>query len=132
VGPQTLAALESAVRPKPRPSNSLRHVEVHRSAGVVLLVERGRVLRAVHASAGAPGYQTPAGAFTVFRKEINSWSVPYRVWLPHASYFNGGIALHGYADVPATPASHGCVRIPLAEAPAVYEFARIGTRVLVL
>ena len=30
-----------------------------------------------------------------------------------SKYFNGGIAVHGSGSVPATPASHGCVRIPM-------------------
>jgi lipoprotein-anchoring transpeptidase ErfK/SrfK len=47
------------------------------------------------------------------------------------SYFNNGIAFHGYADVPAYPASHGCVRLPMAEAPFAYAFMSIGTPVAV-
>lgn len=132
VGPQTLAALERAARPKAaRAGDGGRHVEVYRAKGVTLLVEHGKVVRALHSSSGAGRYATPAGSFSVFRKELNSWSVPYQVWLPHASYFNGGIAFHGYRDVPARPASHGCVRLPLPEAPFAYAFMAIGTPVAV-
>jgi hypothetical protein len=131
VGPQTLAALERATRPTPASSLGGRHVEVHRDKGVTLLVENGRVVRALHSSSGGGAYATPAGSYTVFCKELHSWSVPYRVWLPHASYFNNGIAFHGYADVPAYPASHGCVRLPMAEAPFAYAFMSIGTPVAV-
>ena len=67
----------------------------------------------------------------MFRKEVNSWSVPYQVWLPWASYFNAGIAFHGYLDIPPHPASHGCVRVPEPEAEHLYDFARIGTPVIV-
>lgn len=131
VGPKTLAALEKARRPQPASSASRRHVEVHRQKGVTLLVERGRVVRALHSSSGAGRYTTPAGSFSIFRKELNSWSVPYRVWLPYASYFNGGIAFHGYSEVPAYPASHGCVRLPIWEAPFAYAFMSVGTHVAV-
>ena len=31
------------------------------------------------------------------------------LWRPR--YFNGGIEVHGYPDVPAYPASHGWVRV---------------------
>jgi len=31
-------------------------------------------------------------------------------------YFNGGIAIHGSKSVPAAPASHGCIRIPMSTA----------------
>lgn len=129
VGPQTIAALEVAATPQTSSGELGRRVEVHREKGVVLLVEGRGVVRVVHASAGAPGYETPAGSYSVFRKEINSWSVPYQVWLPYASYFNGGIAFHAYDEVPARPASHGCVRLSAAEAPFVYDFAAVGTPV---
>lgn len=131
VGPQTLAALETATRPAPASSLGDRHVEVHREKGVTLLVESGRVVRALHSSSGGGTYVTPAGSYAVLRKETNSWSVPYKVWLPYASYFNAGIAFHGYPDVPSYPASHGCVRLPLAEAPFAYAFMSVGTPVAV-
>jgi hypothetical protein len=131
VGPQTLAALESATRPRAKSAAGGRHVEVYRDRGVTLLVRNGKVVRALHSSSGKRGFETPTGTYSVFRKERNSWSVPYQVWLPYASYFNGGIAFHAYPDVPAFPASHGCVRLPVAEAPFAYDFMPSGTRVTV-
>ncbi|HST13315.1 MAG TPA: GerMN domain-containing protein [Gaiellaceae bacterium] len=131
VGPQTLAALETAKPPKPAETGTGRRIEVFRSKGVTLLLDGSQVVRAVHTSSGAPGYETNAGSFTVFRKERNSWSYPYQVWLPWASYFDGGIAFHEYKDVPPYPASHGCVRVPAPEAPFVYDFAATGIPVTV-
>ncbi|MFN2468722.1 MAG: L,D-transpeptidase family protein [Gaiellaceae bacterium] len=130
VGPQTLGVLGEAEVPEPRRSQGKR-IEVYRSRGVALLVVGGAVRRAIHVSTGAPGFETPLGSFQVFRKERFSWSVPYRLWLPHASYFTGGVAFHAHSEVPTHPASHGCVRVPYPEAPVVYAFASIGTRVLV-
>lgn len=131
VGPQTLGALAQALIPAARENIPGRHIEVYRSVGVVLLVQNGAVLRAFHSSSGKPGFDTPAGTFTVFRKERFSWSVPYRVWLPYASYFHNGVAFHAYSEIPATPASHGCVRIPYPDAALVYAFAKVGTTVYV-
>jgi hypothetical protein len=122
--------LASAERPRPRHGTG-RHIEVDLARQVALLVDRGRVVRTVHVSTGAPSSATPRGSYTVFRKEARSWSVPFRIWLPYASYFTGGIAFHESADVPAYPASHGCVRVPAADARAVYAFASMGTRVVV-
>jgi hypothetical protein len=132
VGPATSAALRSGRRPKPRPGGPARRIEVYRSLGVALLIDGGRTKRAIHVSSGAPGTETPSGRFQVFRKELRSWSVPFQTWLPYASYFNQGIAFHEYPDVPAFPASHGCVRVPAPEAPGVYGFATIGTTVVVI
>jgi hypothetical protein len=131
VGPETLAGLENAGRPKSERKLAGRHVEVYRERGVTLLVENGNVVRVLHSSSGKQRYETPAGTYTIFRKERNSWSVPYQVWLPYASYFNGGIAFHAYSDVPAHPASHGCVRLHVAEAPFAYTFMAMGTSVAV-
>jgi lipoprotein-anchoring transpeptidase ErfK/SrfK len=131
-GPLTKQKLASAGRPQPRSKGPGRRIEVSRAKGVALLVSGGKVVRAIHVSAGGPGTETPTGSYKVFRKELRSWSVPFSVFLPYASYFNNGIAFHEYADVPAFPASHGCVRVPGPEAKRVYAFATNGTTVVVL
>lgn len=130
-GPRTLSALAAAKPPRPRQPAAGREVEVFRALGVTLLVDNGQVVRAVHSSSGKAGFATPVGGYRVYSKSVSSWSVPYRVWLPYASYFTGGIAFHAYASVPAYPASHGCIRIPVPDAPEVYAFARLSTRVVV-
>ena len=131
VGPITARALQRARRPKPRPGGPAKRLEVYRERGVTLLVEGGRTKRAIHTSSGAPGTITPSGRYEVFRKELQSWSVPFQTWLPYASYFNNGIAFHEYPDVPTYPASHGCVRVPAPEARGLYKFASLGTAVVV-
>ena len=128
LGPATQLRLARAHRPLAGPGSRSR-IEIDLSRQVALLVRGGAVLRAIHVSSGKSSTPTPTGRFRVFRKEQKSWSAPFRVWLPWASYFTGGIALHEFSDVPAFPASHGCVRIPASDAPAVYAFARVGTPV---
>lgn len=46
-------------------------------------------------------------------------------------YFRGGFAIHGYPSVPAYPASHGCVRIPMWFAPGLYSRHEHGTAIYV-
>ncbi len=128
---ETRRQLNRAKIPVPRVRSQGRRMEVTRWKGVLLLIERGEVRRVVHVSAGAGG-RTPRGNFSVYRKERMSWSVPFSVWLPYASYIVGGIAFHQYPDVPGWPASHGCIRIGYPEAPGVYDFARYGTPVSVV
>jgi hypothetical protein len=127
---RTQLALFGASTPRARRSVEGRHVEIYRDPGVVLLVEDGEVVRVVHASTGAGGV-TPVGDFRVYVKSLMSWSVPFRVWMPYASYFRGGIAMHQSPDVPSYPASHGCVRLPEGEAQRVYAFVDVGTPVYV-
>jgi peptidoglycan hydrolase-like protein with peptidoglycan-binding domain len=117
---------------RPRPARRLgpgRRIEVLLDRQLALLIENGRVERVVHISTGAPGWSTPVGSFRVYRKERYSWSVPFEVWMPWASYFTGGIAFHEYSYVPALPASHGCVRVNRFDALMFYGFARYGTPV---
>ena len=106
-------------------------MEVLLDRQLALAVDGGVVVRTIHVSSGAAATATPPGSFSVFRKEERSWSVPFRVWLPWASYFVGGIAFHEYPDVPVQPASHGCVRTPRYDAKWLYEFTPNGTPVVV-
>jgi hypothetical protein len=129
-GPQTLARIRGASIPRAW-STATRHIELHVAQQVVLLVGNGSVLRAVHVSTAAPGHVTPTGRFTIYRKERMSWSVPFQVWMPYASYFTGGYALHEYPDVPPYPASHGCVRVPAGDSAVVWEFATLGTPIVI-
>jgi hypothetical protein len=131
LGPATVRALLRATRPVPELREPSRRVEVLLDRQLALLVDGDRVVRVVHISSGAYG-RTPVGSFRVFRKERYSWSVPFSVTLPWASYFVGGIAFHEYPSVPAYPASHGCVRVNRYDAPGLFTFATHGTPVRVL
>jgi L,D-transpeptidase catalytic domain/Sporulation and spore germination len=128
---ETQLALFEARRPRPAARRPGRRVEIYRDPGVLLMVDDGEVVRAIHASTGAPGWSTPVGDFKVYTKALYSWSVPFQVWMPYAAYFRGGIATHQSPDVPSYPASHGCVRLPEGEAERVYRFVEVGTPVAV-
>jgi lipoprotein-anchoring transpeptidase ErfK/SrfK len=127
---QTQVALFAALRPKPSAHLPGKRIEIYRERGVLLMVDTGQVVRAVHASTGAGGV-TPVGAFHVYVKATLSWSKPFKVWMPYAAYFRGGLATHQSPDVPSYPASHGCVRLPEGEAERVYRFVEVGTPVTV-
>ena len=73
---------------------------------------------------------TPGGTFKVYRKEQGWWDIPLgKVYNP--MYFNGGIAIHGYDQVPFTPASHGCVRVPMHIAEYLQELLHYDDDVIV-
>ncbi len=127
---QTQRALFTAKHPRPASRRDGRRLEIYRDLGVLLMVEDGSLVRAIHTSTGAGGV-TPVGDFNVYAKVLMSWSVPFRVWMPFAAYFRGGIATHQSDDVPSYPASHGCVRLPEGEASRVYDFVEVGTPVSV-
>jgi L,D-transpeptidase catalytic domain/Putative peptidoglycan binding domain len=136
-GPSTRKRLaESAKvtsRPRPRTGGASKRLEVDIQRQVLFLISSGKVRRTIAISSGSPGHDTPRGSYTIFRKEQMSYSVPFKTWLPWASYFtSSGIAFHQYASVPPYPASHGCVRIPESFAREVYQFAGFGVPVKVV
>jgi N-acetylmuramoyl-L-alanine amidase len=60
---------------------------------------------------------TPRGDFTLLRHARGWQCDPVTTWCIYNPWsFTPYYALHGYGSVPAYPASHGCVRIPLWEA----------------
>jgi N-acetylmuramoyl-L-alanine amidase len=109
----------------PRSLRGGDYIEVDKTRQVLFVVEAGVVARVVHVSTGATG-NTPLGSWHVYRT-VPGWD--WVLWYP--LYFKGGFAIHGYPSVPAYPASHGCVRIPMWIAPSLYGAHGRGTAVVV-
>ncbi len=130
-GPSTFAALKGAHIPYPWKRTVGRRIEVHKAQQVALLIVNRKVYRAIHVSTGRPSLPTPSGSFHIYLKQRMSWSVPFQVWLPLASYFYSGDAFHEYPDVPGYPASHGCIRVPKGDATVMWYFASLGTPVTI-
>ncbi|HEX8068245.1 MAG TPA: L,D-transpeptidase family protein [Thermoleophilaceae bacterium] len=104
-----------------------QHVEVSLSRAVLVLADRGVPQRIYHASPGKPSTPTVRGAFSFYRKQPGTNSHG----MVHSVYFHGGYAIHGYKSVPAFPASHGCVRVPIANALSIYRSIRLGEKIFV-
>jgi len=87
-----------------------------------------------HFCGGVDGCQyaiTPAGHYHFYELH-RGWQKGKlgTMWNPY--YFNGGIAVHGLASVPAYPASHGCARIPMHIADYFYTLVTNGESVYVV
>ncbi|GAC1315768.1 MAG: hypothetical protein NVSMB25_00220 [Thermoleophilaceae bacterium] len=104
-----------------------RHVEFDFSRQVLVLADHGRAERIYHASSGKPSTPTVFGTYSFYTQEPGT----NRKGMFDSSYFTGGYAIHGYPAVPAYPASHGCIRIPLADAVSVYNSIRLGEHIFV-
>jgi hypothetical protein len=102
-----------------------KHAEVDLSRAVLVLAERGRPVRIYHASPGKSSTPTVRGSFRVYRRQPGTNSHG----MVHSAYFIRGYAVHGYASVPAYPASHGCVRVPIPNARSIYNWFTMGTRI---
>jgi lipoprotein-anchoring transpeptidase ErfK/SrfK len=131
-GPLTQKALASATRPRPVTRGPGTRIEILLDRQLLLLVRKGKVARTIHVSTGRGRFATPAGSYEILRKRRKSWSIPYKVWLPWASYFVGGIAIHQSRSVPVRRASHGCVRVTRHDARWFYLRTPVGTPVRVL
>jgi lipoprotein-anchoring transpeptidase ErfK/SrfK len=133
LGPQTLKKLQAATKPRPITRGGPgKRAEVLLDRQVALAIQDNEVVRVIHVSTGAPGTPTPPGDFKVYAKYAKWWSVPFREWLLWALPFNGGIAFHEFPEVPAYPASHGCVRQSYTTAKWLFDFAEVGMPVKVL
>jgi lipoprotein-anchoring transpeptidase ErfK/SrfK len=83
-------------------------------------------------SSGMAGHPTPMGVFSVIQKQK----------LHHSNIYSGapmpfmqritwsGIAIHA-GVLPGYPASHGCIRMPMAFAVKMWNWTKMGARVVV-
>jgi hypothetical protein len=103
-----------------------RHVEANLTKQVLAEIEPGGRVRTIYTiSSGKPSTPTVLGRFRVYEKSpgVNSEG------MVDSNYFIRGYAIHGYAEVPTYAASHGCLRVPIPDAPAIYGWVQMGTPV---
>ena len=133
-------AIRDASAPRPK-DTGYRHVEVDLDRQVMLLIDdEGAVTKILPVSTGS-GKQykekrmsglayTPRGRFKIYNK-LEGWRKSPLGLLYYPNYFSDGLAIHGNPEVPHTPRSHGCVRIPMSEAKEISEQLPVGTIVLI-
>lgn len=136
------------------------HVIVSLSKQRVFLMAGETVYIDSPISSGKAGHETPKGSFTVLEKDPNHKSNIYGSFVdgsgrtvragvsskvdsaPSGSHYVGapmkwfmrltdkGVGMH-VGILPGYAASHGCVRLPEAIAPLIYQKVKIGTPVVV-
>ncbi|HEX5887264.1 MAG TPA: L,D-transpeptidase family protein [Pyrinomonadaceae bacterium] len=134
-----LEAIRASESPKAR-ETGYEHVEVDIDRQVLMIVNENGGVRVLPVSTGndkpfrADGQTsiayTPRGRFVVYDKSFG-WEDGVLGSVYYANYITGGVAIHGYLTVPTTPASHGCIRIPMFAAREVSKQLALGTIVLV-
>lgn len=103
-----------------------RHVEANLTKQVLAEIEPGGRVREIYTiSSGKPSTPTVIGRFQVYLKTPGENSEG----MVDSNYFIRGYAIHGYAEVPTYAASHGCLRVPIPDAPAIYAWVQNGTPV---
>ena len=83
-------------------------------------------------STGMRGHTTPMGTFSVIQKNkfhrSNIYSGAPMPYMQRITW--SGIAMHAGA-LPGYPASHGCIRMPMAFAVKMWGWTRMGARVVI-
>ncbi len=103
-----------------------RHVEANLTKQVLAEIEPGGRVHAIYTmSSGKPSTPTVIGRFSVYSKTPGTNTEG----MVDSNYFIRGYAIHGYAEVPTYAASHGCLRVPIPNAAAIYSWVQYGTPV---
>jgi peptidoglycan hydrolase-like protein with peptidoglycan-binding domain len=121
-----IAALGTATPPPALvPDGGADRVEIDIPRQVLFLYKANTLQKVLTISSGSnqrfcsEGYcrkaVTPGGSYSIYRQG-KGWEYGPLGGLYNPAYFNDGIAIHGATSVPASPASHGCIRIPMAAA----------------
>ena len=83
-------------------------------------------------SSGMSGFPTPTGVFSVIQKNryhrSNIYSGAPMPFMQRITW--SGVAMHAGA-LPGYPASHGCIRLPMAFAAKMWNWTKMGARVIV-
>lgn len=103
---------------------------------IVRAYEDGRLVKTMTVSTGLPKTPTVKGEYSIYYKiDAQTMSGPdyYLEGVPWVMYFYQGYGLHGtyWHDNFGEPMSHGCVNLRTPDAKWLYDWAQIGTPVLV-
>ncbi len=112
------------------------------------MYEHGQVISTRRVSTGKWSTPTPVGEFRTRNKIVTAYSKPYNLYmeywmafsadgsyglhsLPYWKTKSGGKYYEGAAHI-GTPVSHGCIRQTLAEAKSLFDWAPVGTPVVIV
>lgn len=140
-------ALDSG--PNTTGSNSTKYIEVDISQQKMYLFKNGKLLKTYRVSTGLE-YPTPTGEYKIINKTGLGYSSIYNVWMPYWMGFKYSENLHAYfgihelpytlsdgkkiqqpGDNIGSPNTGGCVALGVGSAREVYQFAGIGTAVII-
>jgi lipoprotein-anchoring transpeptidase ErfK/SrfK len=102
-------------------------ISVNESTQHMRVSVNGRTHYDFPVSTGRPGYNTPDGRFKPEWMAAMHYSKKYEnAPMPHSIFFVNGDAIHGFTDTPfgVAAVSHGCVRLPLADAAKLFNLVK--------
>ncbi len=120
-----------------------KYIDINLKSQIMTIFEEGRLLDAYLISSGRVGMETPQGSFQIENKAAKPWSGEYKLFMPYwmAILPSGKVGIHELPEWPSgykeganhlgTRVSHGCVRLGVGAAQRVYDWAPIGTPVII-
>jgi len=120
-----------------------KYIDINLASQVMVLFEQGEVLDAYMVSSGKRGMETKKGTFKVENKAKRPLSKEYGLYMPNwmALVPDGKFGIHELPEWPSgykeganhlgTPVSHGCVRLGIGAAKRVFDWAEMGTPVVI-
>lgn len=146
---------QNTVNQQMNTKNSIKHKNYAQGSGNTFIfsprtlqwkaIKNGKVIRTGHGSAGKSycadikrSCKTPTGSFRISSKggpgckssryPLGKGGAP----MPYCMFFYKNYAIHGSPDVPNHNASHGCVRVPTADARWLSQnFLHVGAKVII-
>ncbi|MDD3497941.1 MAG: L,D-transpeptidase family protein [Candidatus Moranbacteria bacterium] len=120
-----------------------KYIDINLNIQVLTIFENGSILDSFLISSGKRGMETPKGEFKISNKHPRPWSRQYGLFMPYwmAIVPSGKFGIHELPEWPGgykegqnhlgIPVSHGCVRLGVGAAKKVYDWAEIGTPVVI-
>ena len=140
ITPEVTTRLKNPVGAGPRTAAGPR-IEIDLDRQIGFVIDAGGHVSTVNISSGngqtyvnpRGGYgvaYTPTGVFSVYRRIDGLEHAPLGT-LYRPLYFHSGWAVHGSTNVPAYPASHGCVRTSYADQDYIWGVIPYGAPVVI-
>jgi lipoprotein-anchoring transpeptidase ErfK/SrfK len=120
-----------------------KYIDVNLATQIMTTFENGAFLNAYLISSGKRGMDTPIGTHKIYNKFPRAYSKAYGLYMPYwmAIVPDGKFGIHELPEWPGgykegvnhlgIPVSHGCMRLGVGPAETVYNWAEIGTPVIV-
>src|SRR6202048_3215384 len=128
---QTNSESAKKARPEDPPKGPLQII-ISIADQRVSLFDNGALIARSSVSTGTQGHPTPLGVFSVISKQrwhrSNIYSGAPMPYMQRITW--SGVAMHA-GVVPGHPASHGCIRLPMAFAMKMWNWTKMGARVVV-
>ena len=124
-------------------ARGVKEIQVYIDRQVLVALEGGEEVYSFDVVTGKDGKETTAGTYQIFRKHEKYTSKTYGSEMPYTMFFTqDGKAIHGtqmatlrsylHAYLNESVGSQGCVGLTDDNAQALFEWAPVGTKVVVV